>query len=84
MEEESGDLELRSYPNPVEDVLSIRLPNDMKSGNLNLYNDKGQQMISEIVCETNHNVDVRYMQSGLYFVKVYNGKKQVVTKFIKK
>jgi arabinogalactan endo-1,4-beta-galactosidase len=84
MLEESGDLQLKSYPNPVDDILFIKLPADLKSAHLNVFNDKGQQMMSEIVNEQDHRLNVRDMQSGLYYLKIHNGNRQIVTKFIKK
>jgi hypothetical protein len=73
---------LTVYPNPVSDLLHIRLPEALmnESGTLTLYDITGRQVLSDIVCPS---VYVGHLKPGIYLVKLVMQQGQVlVSRFI--
>lgn len=61
--------EIKVYPNPAENTLHIMLPeNGLKS--ISIYNLAGQVVYSTETQQTNHQVDVSGIQTGLYVLHV--------------
>ena len=67
------------YPNPVIDKLFIQgLLHETK---VSIYNVLGKLVVSKTTLKA---IDVDHLQSGIYIVKIVDGKKETVKKFIKK
>ena len=77
---------LSCYPNPVRDVLTIEI-NDFSSDNglIQIYSENGQlvwEQNTQLQDKINLNVD--FLSSGIYFVKIISGKKEIRSeKFVK-
>jgi hypothetical protein len=69
---------LRIYPNPTKNMLFIR-GNELPV-QITIYNILGQELIS--VKNTNK-IDLQYLSTGVYTVKVSDGIRQFKRKFIK-
>jgi len=67
------------YPNPVVDKLFIKGLSDATK--VSIYNILGRLVISKT---TSNEIDVDNLQGGIYIVKIVDGKKEIVKKFIKK
>jgi hypothetical protein len=60
--------EISIYPNPVTDHLNITSGTEMTQ--VDIFNQLGQKVISSVVKDTNFNMDVAGLNSGVYFVKI--------------
>ncbi|MCJ7449247.1 MAG: T9SS type A sorting domain-containing protein [Bacteroidales bacterium] len=74
--------ELRLYPNPVSETLTIeRLPGD-KETEIEIYNLHGNLVKRLTVCSATVNIDVMDIESGSYFL-ILNSDKRYIVKIIK-
>jgi photosystem II stability/assembly factor-like uncharacterized protein len=73
------------YPNPTQGKLYMRYPFGL-SGNclVQLYNSQGQKVLETSVSEKNQCIDLRSLQSGIYFVQTQLGQEISTQKIIKK
>ena len=71
------------YPNPVQDELSIVLPESEVTGKLFLYNHIGQLVSEYALSETNKTVYLSNLASGLYFYQVNTTHKSTKGKLLK-
>jgi hypothetical protein len=81
-EEASGPGILTVYPNPVSDMLHIRIPETFmnEDGTLFVYDITGRQAFSE---RLSHSVYVGQLKPGIYLVKLVMQSGQVlVSRFI--
>lgn len=68
------------YPNPVSNVLYIRMKNDLIIEKVTVYNNLGQKIV-----ESKETIlDVSYLSSGIYFVEVTTNQDKAVKKVIVK
>ncbi len=58
------------YPNPVSELVTISLQNDLELKLINIYNSLGQFIKSE----KNSSIDVRQLSKGTYFFEVITNK----------
>ena len=58
------------YPNPVSEVLNIRLKDVDVSAVAKVFNLSGQVVISRQLNELDNKIEVRNLQEGIYFVEV--------------
>jgi arabinogalactan endo-1,4-beta-galactosidase len=78
------DRTIKSFPNPVRNNLSIQLPEYLsRGGQLNIYDNKGQSVLTEHLSSSKHSLDVSNMKTGFYYLKVQDGQRQAIVKFIK-
>ncbi|NIJ51473.1 M4 family metallopeptidase [Dyadobacter arcticus] len=75
--EGSGMSELKFFPNPVQSVLNITLPNtEMKHGNVKVINSAGQIVLTKLKVRSDHgamSLDVSKLVTGVYEVVVSEG-----------
>jgi hypothetical protein len=67
------------YPNPVVDKLFIE--GLLRETKVSIYNVLGKLVVSKTTLKS---IDVDHLQSGIYIVKIVDGKQETVKKFIKK
>ena len=77
---------LSCYPNPVRDVLTVEMNGfSEQNGLIQIYSENGQlvwEQNTQLQDKINLNVD--FLSSGIYFVKIISGKKEIRSeKFIK-
>ncbi|MCQ9634289.1 T9SS type A sorting domain-containing protein [Chryseobacterium sp. WG23] len=60
--------QLKVYPNPVQDILTISF--DQKMLSVSVYNAAGQQVLTKAINDTKGTIDVSGLVSGGYLVKV--------------
>lgn len=60
--------QLKVYPNPVQDILTISF--DQKILSVEVYNAAGQQVLTKVINDTKGTIDVSKLVSGVYLVKV--------------
>ncbi|MEY4902427.1 MAG: hypothetical protein RLZZ292_242 [Bacteroidota bacterium] len=75
--------EVRLFPNPVAQALTIEVPNSNSPTALTLYNSLGQVVYTATVPpEGIAKIDVRHYPSGLYFCALQQGMMRVVKKVV--
>jgi len=77
---------LKLYPNPVEDVLSIEISNNVEVTRMTI-NNVGGNLINESKFNnaSRFEIETSELKPGLYFITLYNNKKALATrKIIKK
>lgn len=72
---------LKINENPVKNFLDLSLPNDLNSLIFDIYSINGKLIKSNKI--TSNKIDVEYLSSGLYFIKVFNDKSSKTLKFVK-
>ncbi len=79
--------EIEIFPNPVREVLNIRLPLEKGGGHINIYNIEGQNVKSlEIRSDNIDNpfiLDIRSLAEGFYFLNISVNNKCFNAKFVK-
>jgi len=72
------------YPNPTHSSITIELPTQsFKNTFLTISNTNGQQLITQPIIEPQTEIDISYLPTGIYIVKVWNDKDVMVRKVIK-
>ena len=71
-----NNLEVSLYPNPVNDVLNIKMEKEIKS--IEIFNIQGQRMITT----TQKQINVSALSQGIYIVKVSDAENIITTKRI--
>ncbi|MCO6174139.1 T9SS type A sorting domain-containing protein [Flavobacterium sp. NRK F10] len=74
------DESITLYPNPVQDVLTIKMPNSMLLQNVTIYNDLGQKVLESEQSE----IDLTVLADGMYAVKLQTSEGEIHKKLIKK
>jgi hypothetical protein len=62
------DMKIAVYPNPVHDQLNIT--SGVKMTQVEIFNQLGQKVFSQIVKDTNFNLSTAGFNAGVYFVKI--------------
>ena len=79
--EPSGDL--KAYPNPVSDVLNISLPSASKNGAaVTLLDAAGRMVHKGSISGTSHELSVKSLGAGFYFLIVEDGTKVFKEKIV--
>lgn len=90
IEENEFNLTYLVYPNPTTDNLILKVSNpDLSTLNFQLYNIKGQILLSKQIVVNEINISMSRYEKGIYFLKIRGGKaisfKEIKTfKIIKK
>lgn len=71
------------YPNPCTMTLHIQLPESSQTSLIEIYSIDGKKLISTETNETAHQIDIRPLSKGTYWLRVYNNQKISTQKFIK-
>ncbi len=74
--------ELLIYPNPADNLLHVSGTSDYST--LEIINFMGQLIMSENIVDSQMEIDIANLSSGVYFVRLRGNKGIIATKFIKK
>ncbi|RXP53233.1 T9SS C-terminal target domain-containing protein [Lutibacter sp. HS1-25] len=67
------------FPNPVTAKLKFKLPNDMGNFNILVINELAQIILDKNISITEPELDISFLKSGLYLVKIlYNNKIETI------
>lgn len=73
--------QIKIYPNPGTTFVFVETT--FSSGSIVLLNALGQEIKSSTISSQKERIDLSYLAKGIYFIKVVNGDKHLVTKIIK-
>ncbi|MGB6038155.1 MAG: T9SS type A sorting domain-containing protein [Cryomorphaceae bacterium] len=72
------------FPNPANDILNIKMPQEIEINQLHILDSKGRTMVSD---KSNRNsnraISISALQSGIYFIKIETSKTLYHEAFIK-
>jgi hypothetical protein len=74
---------LQTYPNPVNDKLTIETPGVTRNTFLSISNVNGQDLINRCITELKTQIDVSTLPAGVYSIRLKNENIIEVTKIIK-
>ncbi|MBN2595266.1 MAG: T9SS type A sorting domain-containing protein [Marinifilaceae bacterium] len=75
------------YPNPVEDIVNIQIPENLITNNnysIEIYNLTGKLLIKKKVENNTNSIDLSNSPSGTYIVKLITDQEIITKKIIKK
>lgn len=78
-----NSLNLKVFPNPVNNKLNIETDYSIKIEHITLTNALGQLMFNTVNFENKLTLDISYLPSGIYFLRAENKQGQSVFKVIK-
>jgi DUF971 family protein len=74
---------LEVYPNPVKNILTIRLSIAIPSANISITDINGRLIRTQKIENEITNIDVSALSTGLYLLKYFDDNHSSVSKFIK-
>jgi hypothetical protein len=81
--EEINATNMVMYPNPVKDVLNIKLGSLETGATVQVYNATGALLINQRLSNTTQAISVKGLASGVYYVQVNNRGKITTEKVLK-
>jgi len=79
-EQEESNVEL--FPNPVKDILKIKLPN-ASTGNIVIFNVLGENVLSGDFSSRTMQIDLSKLKSGIYLVRIQTENQSTIKKIVK-
>jgi PKD repeat protein len=76
-------LQLKLYPNPVQDELTLALQNNAPLSAYEIYDINGKKVMTSTLNPSNR-IQVSGLSKGLYFIKVKAAKSELISRFMKK
>ena len=80
--EDFDNLSANLYPNPMKEVLNIRLSEAIETS-ATIVGINGKRLHHELISSINSTIDVSKLQSGIYFIKLKNRNGERTLKTIK-
>ncbi|MBK7626858.1 MAG: CotH kinase family protein [Bacteroidales bacterium] len=77
----AGDDDLTLYPNPVEDLLRVAAPSEIKQ--VSFYSIQGQLLKEEYVNSLSYESDLHSLRAGIYILKIRTSDKVYTRKIVK-
>ena len=77
-------LHFEMFPNPASENLTIQLPSGSKNASVAFYDYIGRLALTQKVSQTNNQINVQQLSSGVYILKVLADGKIGTQKFVKK
>ncbi len=71
-------LDFKIQPNPVNDVLSISIPNELVGEELSVYDLSGRKIMNAAVSTINYKLETVNLADGIYFVKIGTQTKKII------
>lgn len=74
---------LKIFPNPVNDILYVKVPYEIEQTVITIYNVLGKVILQKNITKSDFSVDVSSMASGLYMLRLNSKTSSKIFKFIK-
>jgi hypothetical protein len=81
--QEENVTELKIFPNPVNHILYIKVPEDFEQSNLTIHDVLGKLVLEINMTETINPIDVSSLASGLYIINLQSEQSTKTFKLIK-
>ena len=74
------DYEISVYPNPVKDIVILKIPSDKMTGKqYKLYDSNGKLLQNKLLEKTETEISFSSLAPATYFIKVGEGEKELKT-----
>lgn len=77
------DLPMEVFPNPATDFLSVRLPQENEASFAQIFDLQGKVVFEKTISGVQNGLDVRSLPPGIYLLRVQQGGKIGLGKFVK-
>jgi hypothetical protein len=67
------------FPNPLQNILQVDFPENTKNASLIIYDILGKQILKAMIEQDNKRIDLEYLPSGIYIVKLQGDNQNVNT-----
>lgn len=74
---------IQLFPNPVNDVLTIKIDNNYTDFNIKIYDILGRIQLSKTINTNDNTLIVNHLEKGTYFVEIKNNTFNTIKKLIK-
>ena len=72
------------YPNPAKDIVTISITDQNVIGStIEMYNQVGQKVVSEKISQLQFQLNIGSLYTGIYYIKINDGKSKNVIKLLK-
>jgi subtilisin family serine protease len=75
--------EIIIHPNPVHDILSVKLPPSVNSAEITIYDAAGKNVLNTNVTGSQSSIDTEQLASGIYLYRITSKQKTVTGKLLK-
>jgi len=76
--------DLKVYPNPSQDVLTIDLPTVMENDiNITVLDSQGRQVQTQTINASSNSLNVSNWQAGVYLIQIEYEDSHIVKRFVK-
>jgi hypothetical protein len=76
--------DLKIYPNPSQDVVTIDLPSQIENDvTITVLNSQGKQVHTQVINAENNNLNVSNLQTGVYLIQIAHDDSRIVKRFVK-
>jgi hypothetical protein len=80
---ELNELQISFYPNPVGDLINLKLPNAMGETSGQIIDMNGKVIKNFGRVEILNTIDVKFLKTGIYFLSIENETGRSMLKFVK-
>lgn len=79
------DVQMMVYPNPAQDWIIIQAKNAKTSYRIQIFSTSGNLILEELLenRDGQHQVDIRNLPKGVYFVSIYGSERLMTQQFVK-
>ena len=81
--QEEDILEINIFPNPVNDVLHIKLPSESENATIMLLDVLGNRVLEKLLLSTDEVLNMSNLASGLYILQIKSNVESKTIKLIK-
>ena len=81
--DEKNSLAFEIFPNPTRDYLTIKLPNDISEGYVEIFDFSGKSVIKTKVNIINNTLNLNNLSVGMYILRLSSEEKSGIKKFIR-
>jgi len=74
--------ELKLYPNPASEIITISLPEAIPNTNINVYDSLGKEVYESNSLENKTTINISHLSKGIYYVKISTGNNSSVKKLM--
>jgi hypothetical protein len=68
-----------SYPNPVNDILNIEIPNLAPNTSLKIYDLQGRTVFTQDIIQSQQSINLQHLAKGIYSLQIYTNNQVVKT-----
>jgi hypothetical protein len=74
--------QIKVYPNPIYDIAKIEMPNSDSGWKISIIDNLGKLVYADFTNLSKYTFNSNGIQSGVYFLKIYNDNNQHITRIV--